>query len=404
MSSIRPDFTTAVGRARHAIPYRPLACALAALAIGFVACTSDSPDDTPPAPDGGGPGDDASTDGQASADAQPDGGAGTTPLDTSSMTPGQWRWFDFESTLCRDGSAAGFSVNLGASGAKKVLFFLDAGGACFNPETCATNPDRVLAKSASRGVFDRANSANPFADYTHVFVSYCTGDIHSGNEPNGSIGGVPQKFVGYTNIEHFLQKIAATFPGTERLVMSGISAGGFGATLNYGQARRIFPSIPINLIDDSGPFMRDPRLAHCLQEKWRTAWGLDRSVLAECGADCAGKPDFLAAAAKHWVSTTQNATGLISATGDETIRYFYGFGANDCGQAEGVSAELYAAGLQDIRAQLAEHDNFGTFFYEGTGHTLLSSDKFYSTTIQGKSVASWAREIVQSDAVSNVGP
>lgn len=388
-----------------------LAFALAALFAA--ACSSSDEGGVAPSPDAGG--DDAASpspdggaaDGAGGADGASDGGdaGATTPLDLSGVEDRTWAWFEIPGAVCRDGSPAGIGLNLSAP-SKKLMLFLQGGGACFNAQTCANNPSAVGAKSGSGGIFSRSNPENPVAGWNHVFVPYCTGDVHAGNEPNGDVAGVgPQKFVGYANMELFLAKLAATFPDTEQILVTGTSAGGFGAAANYGHTLRWFPTIPVNLVDDSGPLMRQPPLARCLQDRWKTLWKLDSTVIAECGADCTNQPDFLMAASKHWASTKSTlAQGLVSATGDATIRAFYGFGASECTSFALVSESDFAAGLTDIRAESAAYSNFGTYTYGGTRHTLLAGDVFYSTTLGSKTVAAWVKDIVDTNTVTNVGP
>ncbi len=347
-------------------------------------------------------------DASASGDASTEAGPATPPIDVSVLEPGVWSWFQFPNTVCRDGSQTGFSVNVSPSGSKKIMFFLEGGGACFDELSCAGNLSHVQSTSVSTGgVFDRTNDENPFEEYTMVDVPYCTGDVHAGNNPDGGVGGQKQQFVGYPNTGYFLRKIAASFPDTEALVFAGSSAGGFGVAANYGQALAAFPSIPVFLLDDSGPFMRQPPLAHCLQSEFANVWGLDRSVLAECGADCEGQDDWMLALARHWVTRSKYATGLISATGDGTISLFWGFGANDCTSPIPlpISAADFAAGLTDIETQMEPDENFGAYLYGGSNHTVLEDGLFYSTTVDGGgSIAQWARTLVEANQVTNVGP
>lgn len=427
MRSILGNDIRSLPRSRTFLASASLLAAAAGFgAIGNACSSSDDPTpsvdaggDTSPVSDGGSDedgsaggtdsGSDASGE-DAGGDAGNDSGtdAGTAPLDISKVAQRTWTWFEIPGATCRDGSAAGISLNLNAP-SKKTMIFLQGGGACFNAQTCQGNPAKVEGKDSSSGILDRTNAANPVADWNYVFVPYCTGDVFAGNNPNGTVPGVSgtQKFVGYANMEIFLSKIAATFPTTERVLLTGTSAGGFGAAANYGHALRIFPeATPVNLVDDSGPLMRQPPLAHCLQDLWKTMWNLDDTVLAECGQDCIGQQDFLLAASKHWATARPNlAQGLVSATGDQTIRNFYGFGAQSCTSFAQVTATDYAAGLQDIRTQLAGNTNVGSYLYDATSHTLLQSDAlFYSTTLGSKSPAAWVKDIVDGAAITNVGP
>lgn len=331
-----------------------------------------------------------------------DDGGPATALDLTNLAPGTWKWFEIPGAVCRDGSPAGFGLNLGGA-SSKLMIYLEGGGACFNEITCASNPAKVTVTSATRGILER-RAENPVGDWTHVYVPYCTGDVHAGNNPAGDVPGVgPQRFVGYSNMGRFLGKLAATFPATSRVLLTGVSAGGFGSAANYGQVVRAFPSTPVNLVDDAGPAMRDPYLARCLQDRWTELFGLDRTVLAECGADCAGQPSPLFAATVHWTKLRPgDAQGLVSTTGDDTIRGFFGFGADTCTSYERVTEADYAAGLADIRAQHAA-PRFGTLVYAGTTHTILGGAGFY-TTDPARPFTSWLRAIVESDTVTNVGP
>src|SRR5262245_2593785 len=162
-------------------------------------------------------------------------GAGLPPFTTTgaplSGPDNAWRWIDFPDSTCRDGSKAGLAVNMN-SASKNVMIFLMGGGACFDPLTCATNPANAGGQmtGGSGGVFARTNAANPVKDWNWIFVPYCTGDVHIGTQDNGTVAGVngQQHFVGRKNMEAFLQRIVPTFPDATQVVLTGVSAGGFG--------------------------------------------------------------------------------------------------------------------------------------------------------------------------------
>jgi hypothetical protein len=347
----------------------------------------------------------------ANADADAKGDGSTTPndakpLDLTSAAQKKWTYFAIEGTVCRDGSPAGIAINP-VAGSKKLMVYLEGGGACFNAATCSKNPSKVSSKGASNGIFDRANAANPVGDWNFVFVPYCTGDVHVGANPNGTVPLVDgtQKFVGYTNTGRFLKTLAATFKGTTRVLLTGSSAGGFGAAGNYGQAVREFPGVPVNLVDDSGPLLRSPVLATCLQSQWRTLWSLDKTVVAECGADCQGQSDVLIQISKHWAKANSNfAQGLISSTADTVIRQMIGFGEANCTSYQSVSADAFATGVLDLRSQHAAYSNFGVYAVPGSTHTFVEKPTFYSTTAGSKSLAAWVGDIVDKDQVAGIGP
>lgn len=118
-----------------------------------------------------------------------------------------------------------------------------------------------------RGVFDRTNPIlNPFWDWTFVFLPYCSGDLHVGNKagldttsglgartPSGAL------FHGYSNtVDSYTLALNALTAGLipiqpTAVVLSGGSAGGFGAVYTYSALRSmVSPSVKITLIDDGG--------------------------------------------------------------------------------------------------------------------------------------------------------
>ena len=90
-------------------------------------------------------------------------------------------------TICSDGSPY-FFVHRGDPG--KLLVEFEGGGACWSGATCeadlynktvTSDPEVARQTGQLQGIYDRTNPANPLKDYTHVYIPYCTGDLHWGN-------------------------------------------------------------------------------------------------------------------------------------------------------------------------------------------------------------------------------
>jgi hypothetical protein len=69
---------------------------------------------------------------------------------------------------------------------------------------------------------------------------------------------------------------------SQELVLTGESAGGFGAFANFPFVRDHWPSARAVLLDDSGPVIDDDSLAPCLQAAWRKDWALNRALPDGC--------------------------------------------------------------------------------------------------------------------------
>jgi hypothetical protein len=331
-----------------------------------------------------------------------------TPI---TATDAAWTWVDFPDSFCRDGSTAGLAVSL-ESASDKVMIYVEGGGACFDPITCLANPANVSNQKAQKtaGVFDRTNAANPVKDWNFVYLPYCTGDIGAGANPNGTVSGVTgtQKFVGYLNMKAFLNRVVPTFPSATHVLLTGISAGGFGAAADAMLVQRAFPSVKPALVDDSGPPMSSKYLPTCLQDEWRTTWGFDDSFLKDCGSACPNHSDYILDYSKFLGrSYADRMAGLIESSDDGVISAFYGYGQNNCTGSlfTPISAADYSAALVEFRGAMAGVDpNFGTYYPSGTQHTWLGDNSLYTETMGGTTLVDWFTKIVDDTSVSQVGP
>jgi hypothetical protein len=345
-----------------------------------------------------------------------------------------WTYVPIAGTMCRDGSATGIGVNTNPA-SKNLMIFLEGGGACFNEATCLTNPatfgmtefnNRFSGSSGSVGVFNRSDAANALADWNFVYIPFCTGDVHAGNAPNTTVPGVSgvQQFVGYSNITKDLARIVPTFPGLDKVLLTGISAGGFGAASNYVQTAEAFAPVPVYDLDDSGPPMEDPYAAKCLQTEWAQLWGFDSTVFAECGADCPDHTNYTLDATLHVVKKYPKVPfGLIDDTDDSVITLFYGYGANDCASVlipTPLTGTVYTNGLLDERMKTAAYPNVGGFIFQGTDHTTLTMASYDTRTAGGTTddggagedggttggvkLTDWVAQLVNTGTVTNVGP
>jgi hypothetical protein len=319
--------------------------------------------------------------------------------------------------ICRDGSATGIGVNLNPA-STKLMIFLEGGGACWNVLTCAENPstfgssDFAAAFSGSggqeggSGIFNRNDPNNPVADWSMVYIPYCTGDVHGGNNDAGQVDGVgAQQFMGYVNVGLDLQRIVPTFPNVTEVLLTGASAGGFGAAVNFDRTQAAFGSVPVELLDDSGPPMSSTYVPACLQTEWVTTWNLATTMLADCGADCPDSTDFILPYFKHIAGTHPNrAMGLLDSDQDGIISYFFGFGIDNCSE---LGAQLpgptYQAGLLDMRSEMSGYPNFALYTWNSTQHTSLEGDSTFDNLDAGISLPVWTAQIIDG-GVTSVGP
>jgi hypothetical protein len=339
-------------------------------------------------------------------------GIGPLGAPITGLVPGTWTWVDFPEAHCANGSSTGIGINLSPSGVNRIAIFLEGGGACFDPISCVAvaNPDGFdgtdfrasVSQIGGYDLFSRTNASNPVREWTHVYVPYCTGDVHSGTNPMGYRG---REQVGYRNVTEYLRRLAPTFDGAEMVLLTGSSAGGLGALANYDQVQQAFGCTPVHMVDDSGPILGDETLRPCLQTLARQLWHFE--VPADCpqctNEDGAGLVWLWAYLATKY---PDRRFALLSNTGDQTMRQFYGYGLSaSCSFSTIMPAEMYEAGLVDLRDRvLAPYPNTATFYVTSMRHTFLTTD-YARAGADGTTVQQWISMIIDGDAAwGNVGP
>lgn len=333
------------------------------------------------------------------------------PLDTE---PLEWEYVDVPGTLCMNGDTAGFGISRNPD-SPNVMIYLEGGGACFN-DVCDFSAFNIPFIPPPDGIFNRNNPQNPVRDWSMIYVPYCSGDIHGGDKDT-ELGGQVRHFRGYSNITKYLQHWVPTFPEAEKVLLTGISAGGFGAGLNAAQVAKAFgPGPQMITIDDSGPPVSNAVISPCLQQTFREVWGLDGTILAECGADCSDPDDFARGVLGHLISEyPEMRFGLFSNTADAIIRGFMSFGWGNgmhdtCdGVPTIVPADVYEDGLLALRD---DHPDAASTYYIGQtqvlynfgqGHTVLRSPSFWTTVIDGVPLPEWVAGVIDGE-VQHVGP
>lgn len=344
----------------------------------------------------------------AACDAAPpsDGRSTAGLFDESPLLPaltatdaGFWQWVSMPGMRCRDSTETGFGIRRSA-GSDELLIVLQAGGACFNAETCASNRSdfdvsdfvNFVASEGREGIYN-VRPDNPFRDWNVVFVPHCTGDLHVGDSTDVAVEGVEglQQFVGHRNMRAMLARIENVARNATQVVLTG---AGFAATGSYGLvAERLAPA-PVHLIADAGPLPPDDDvLTPELQTRMRGLWNLDTMIPAGC-LECS-KPngDGLDNLLLYYTANNpERAFGLISYRSDRTNRGFFGYDNPNCTSNQSmchVPARDFQDGLRNIRALLEPYPNGGTYYIPGNGHTSLDKNDFFNVSVDSVALTQW---------------
>lgn len=340
----------------------------------------------------------------------PSGSGGRAPR-TPAAPPfgasvGAWSWVDVPESTCANGEPTGLGVNLGTG--SDVVVFLVGGGGCWDAATCFGLGTAMNIKDGYRkkdfeadlegflkpvqdgsgGLFDRTLPDNPFKDSSFVFIPYCTGDVHAGDAVREySIPPRKVHFAGRKNIEAFVKRIAPAFANASRVTLAGVSAGGFGAAINYWRFQDAFAPTRVDLIDDSGPILEQADMP--LYPIWKQAWNMDGALPPGC-AGC--KTNIAALPAYYSSKYPASRLALLSYELDNVMSLFF------LQTQQGFAGNLKAA----LATKIAPRPNMRYYLTSGSGH-VLSGD--LQRTSGGVKLATWLGEMASgSPAWGNVAP
>ncbi len=338
------------------------------------------------------------------------------PFETAEQRLGQWVWMPVAASVCRDGSSTGIGVRLQAE-ADDLLIYLQGGGACYDQRSCQDNAAGQIAGAnydfddfsnwvatfGNQGVFNLNRSDNPMRGWNHVYIAYCSGDLHAGMSTDVTIDGVPepQQFLGRSNLAAVLDVVAPYFDSAARVVLAGASAGGFGVMLNYAEVADTFAPKPVTALVDAAPLLSIPGVeTSCFEEKVRTAFNLEfPSTCPTCSDPVAGGMVGLYRALADAYPNARFA--LATADADLAGVVLLNRESVDC-QGGGVNIINYRLGLLNLQSLvLAPSGQWSSFYWSGIQHTCTQSNAlFYNNPEGGHTVASWFAEVLDGNTLS----
>ena len=291
----------------------------------------------------------------------------------------EWKQIQLDSAQCAFETPYNLYFRAG-SDPDRLLIYFQGGGACWNWVSCSGMFDTNVGHdelSNYRGIFDFSNPDNPFADYTDVFVPYCTGDVHVGDSVRvygEDTGGRPVHHQGAHNAQQVLQWAKTQVQYPEHVVIAGASAGSYGAIYHAPRIAKLYPSADIVTIGDSGvPLLKN-------SEEVLKTWGAKRTSLREFNMDAAKARPVRAV-----VQITSDKDAIQSA--------FYLISGSPSWRES--SYEL----LNSLEEELP---NFFSFVVSGTDHELMRTNRFYEYNVRGFRLAEWIRQIIDGERVESV--
>jgi len=354
----------------------------------------------PPTEDGG-----ATADGGAPDDA---GG----PAELPSLEELSAGWNEMQPgapTICSRGSEFAFWVHPGT--VDKVVIDFIGGGACWNESTCSF-ADAIFSDSVAPvrraveagdvfGIYDRENEENPFRDWTHVIIPYCTGDVHWGDAVQ-TYGDGPRAVTiehrGAVNARVVMDWVFENFAEPEQMFVTGCSAGSYGSLAWSAYVMEQYPDVPVVQFGDSGAGVITESFFRDSFPQWNATeilpdWieDLDPETVDIFELELADLYERLAAEYPEQVLSQYNTT-----FDDNQTFYYTAMGGE--GGAAGWSEQMLASTGRIIE----NTPNYRNFRAPGEQHCIILQENFYEVESNGVRLVEWLQDLVDGEDVENV--
>lgn len=369
-----------------------LAAAALALVAGAAACSSDSGSEEASA--------DPTETTTASTDTAADDGGADTPVDP------QTEWVEHEAPPeCECAHGDPYSYWTRTADPDKVVLYFQGGGACFSADMCARGSDNYLqvatgaevTGSASRepsGIFDLNDPDNPFRDWSFVYVPYCTGDLHLGDNVNEYSDDVTVNHKGFVNASAAYATLLEEFGGAAEVFVTGSSAGGVPSPFFGALVADDLPDAQVTVLADaSGAYPSSPPINAAIGSLWGTfenvpdwpenegltpeGWGVT-DLFVQAGAHA---PDVRFARYDNAYDDVQSSFSSLA-----------GFAGDDLREVI-VANEAY---IENAGVDVA------SFLAPGTDHTILGTPALYTLEVDGTSFLDWLTAYADGEDVPDV--
>src|SRR5262249_17332523 len=194
---------------------------------------------------------------------------------------------------------------------------------------------------------------------------------------------------GRVNTEAALAWAVANVPTPEQVLVTGSSAGGYGARNNFDRIAELYPDAQLRHLRDASTLSNPPATSPL-----RAQEGGAQTIAARVA-------DYASLAARH----PDAHFGLYGAERDQVLTAFRGLFCATVPQLEPTCSGCPVCEFQDdATAELAiasAAPNFRYYIAAGGVHTILLSPIFYTEASAGIPFVQWFAELVHTPGQSN---
>jgi len=174
---------------------------------------------------------------------------------------------------------------------EKVVISFPGGGTCWSGLTCSNEPTGRLDMGPktvtvedtpiNAGIF-LDDPKNPFYEYSHLHVGYCTGDMHVGDGTLSNDSPLPENqysellhFNGYNNAMSAIDWLFQNNNQIKTLVISGSTSGSYGTPFYVHLIKERFPELEIFHLGDGIGAIQIPEHTR----GWLQVWNAEQVFL-----------------------------------------------------------------------------------------------------------------------------
>lgn len=307
-------------------------------------------------------------------------------------------------TICSRGTEYAYAVRGGT--VNKVVIDFMGGGACWDGFTCSVadaifasevNPEALL-RASGQGIYDRDNPENPFKDWYHVFIPYCTGDIHWGNNVV-TYGDGEDAFdinhKGAVNAGAVMDWIYENFERPERILVTGCSAGAYGSLGWAPYVMDHYGDSEVVQVGDSGAGVITEDFFQNSFPSWKA---FEHSPRFIAGLD-PDKTDLYSVDLAYMYGQIgshfpQFKVGQYNTMFDNNQTFYYQAMGGENG-AEGWSEGMNAM----VASSHEQAENFYSYTASGEQHCIIVSDNFYNVQEDGVRLVDWFQDLAEGKDV-----
>jgi hypothetical protein len=334
-----------------------------------------------------------------------DGGAAPPAEAPIQRLPEGWNTFEpGGETICSRGTPYRFFVRKGTQ--NRVVIEFRGGGACWSDGTCslagaifeeeANLEYFVKDEGAGKGIYAHHQPENPLQDWHHVYIPYCTGDVHWGNA-EVTYGSGASAFTiqhkGAVNVRAVLDWVYENVPAPEAVFVGGCSAGAYGSIGWAAHIRRHYESAPVYHVADCGAGVITDDFFQQSFPKWN-AWDALPDFIPNLDPRNISKlSEIYTAIGNHFPDMLISQYNTIY---DDNQHFYYN--AMGGGDVQEWSAKMRAS-LTEIADATP---SFRYYLAPGSVHCILPRPELYQVSSGGVPLIDWLGDAVSGKPVANV--